>query len=287
LREGPRTSFTSLVEVFPPVFSISGTAEPLLGLREKTRDFVERVRRVQHLADSVLVADVKDASRMKLSTIQSASILREEIGVDAIPVITARDSNRQAVISNLLTAYSLGLTSIMLVWGDRYDEGEGPKNVYDFKSLSELIGLARTLGERSGIRCRLYAPVDLTAISTEKGLRLAKARLKSGASMLLAQPPTTDSVATLQKHARLVREAGLTGKVILNVFPFRDANDIESCRTKFGWELPKRLDSIARGGERALLTEARRVADAIQRMGLPGVYVTTRGRPEVARFILD
>jgi 5,10-methylenetetrahydrofolate reductase len=287
LRGGSRVSFTSLVEVFPPVFYISETTEPVLGLRQKTRDFVERVRRVQHVADSVLVADVKDASRMKLSTIQSASILREETGVDAIPVITARDSNRQAVVSSLLTAYSLGITGIMLVWGDRYDEGEGPKNVYDFKSLSELIGLAQTLGERSGIKCRLFAPVDLTAIGTERGLRLAKERINSGADMLLAQPPTTDSVATLQKHARLVKKAGLTGKVMLNVFPFRDADDVESCRTKFGWELPKRLDSIARGGERALLSEARRVADAIQRSGLPGVYVTTRGRPEVARFILD
>jgi len=286
LVDAGRPAFTSIIEVFPPLFSASEEVEPVVGLRQKTRDLVERVRRIKHLADSFLLADLQDSARMKLPTVLSASILRERAGVDAIPVITARDSNRAAVTSSLLSAYSLGLTSIMLVWGDRYN-GDGPKNVYDFKSLSEVIGLARKLAERSGTKCRLLAPVDLPALATERGLGLAKQRLASGADVLLAQPPTADSHSTLQDHARLIKTSGLEGRVLLNVFPFRDYKDIENCRAKFGWKLPKRLDVLGRRGERALLLEARRVADAIERKGLPGLYVTTRGRPEVARFILD
>jgi 5,10-methylenetetrahydrofolate reductase len=247
---------------------------------------VERIRRIQELSDSFLLADVKDSSRMKLSTVLAASILRDRIGVDAIPVITARDSNRQAVLTSLLSAFSLGLSSIMLVWGDRYEE-HGPKNVYDFVSLAEMLKLARSLAERCGTKCRLLAPVDLTSLRTERGLKLARQRVASGADMLLAQPPTTDSVSVLQEHLRLIKKANLEGRVLLNIFPFRDSKDIESCRRKFGWALPKRLDAIGRKGESALLSEARRVAEAIERRGLPGVYVTTRGRPEVARFILD
>jgi len=286
LADGGRPDFTSIIEVFPPLFSTSEQVEPVVGLRQKTRDLVERVRRIKHLADSFLLADVQDSTRMKLPTVLSASILRERAGVDAIPVITARDSNRAAVVSSLLSAYSLGLTSIMLVWGDRYD-GSGPKNVYDFKSLSEVIALARKLAERCGSNCRLLAPVDLPALGTERGLGLARKRLASGADMLLAQPPTADSHAALQDHARLIKESKLEGRVLLNVFPFRDSQDIENCRAKFGWKLPTRLDAVGRRGERALLLEAKRVADAIERRGLPGLYVTTRGRPEVARFILD
>lgn len=266
---------------------MSEAKEPVLGLRQKVRDFIERVRRVQNLADEVLVADVKDASRMKMSTVVSASLLKEETGIEAIPVITARDSNRPTVISSLLTAFSLGLTGVMLVWGDRFGEGEGAKNVYDFSSLSELVAATRSLANRAGVRCRILAPVDLTALGTQKGLELAKGRLASGADLLLAQPPTTDSISALPRHAKLVSGAGLAGRVLLNVFPFRDAKDIEACRAKFGWKLPRRLDSIASGGERAMLSEAKRVAAAIQRRGFPGLYVTTRGRPEVARFILD
>lgn len=286
MKGGRGGAFTSIVEVYPPAFQAAEEIEPTIGLNQKTRDFVERVRRVERLADSFLLADVKDAARIKLPTVLAASILRDRTGVDAIPVITARDSNRQAVVSSLLSAYSLGLSGVMLVWGDRY-EGEAPKNVYDFRSLSELIRLARKLAERCGVRCRLLAPVDISALRTEKGRRLAKERLSSGADLLLAQPPTTDLASTLPKHSRLIRDAGLGGKVLLNLFPFRDGEDIEGCRAKFGWDLPRRLETIARGGEPSLLSEARRVADAVERGGLPGVYVTTRGRPEVARFILD
>ncbi len=260
--------------------------EPSIGLRQKTHDFVERVRRIQNLSDAFLLADVKDPGRMKLPTVLSASILRERTGVEAIPVITARDSNKTAVMGSLLSAYSLGLTTIALVWGDRYEE-EGPKNVYDFRSLAELIRLARKLAERCGSKCRVLAPVDLPALATEKGLRLARERLNSGADMLLAQPPTTDSLTALPRHIRLIERAGLQGKVLLNVFPFRSDKDIEACREKFGWELPRRLDAIGRKGESALLSEARKVANAIDRRGFPGVYVSTRGRPEVAKFILD
>ena len=286
MARGRGSAFTSIVEVYPPVFHAAEDMEPTMGLRQKTRDFVERVRRIELLADSFLLADVKDAARLKLPTVLAASILRDRTGVDAIPVITARDSNRQAVVSSLLSAYSLGLSSVMLVWGDRYGDGE-PKNVYDFRSLADLVRLARRLAGRCGIKCRLLAPVDLPALGTERGLRLARERLTAGADMLLAQPPTTDSVSALPRHSRLIRRAGLGGRVLLNVFPFRDREDIETCRAKFGWELPRRLDVLAGGGERSLLSEARRVSEAVERSGLPGIYVTTRGKPEVARFILD
>jgi len=286
LASARKSTFTSIVEVFPPVFSVDEDLEPSIGLRQKTHDFVERVRRIQGLSDAFLLADIRDPSRMKLPTVLSASILRERTGVDAIPVITARDSNKAAVMGSLLSAYSIGVTSIALVWGDRYED-EGPKNVYDFRSLAELIRLAKRLAERCGNKSRVLAPVDLPALATEKGLRLARERLESGADLLLAQPPTTDSVTALPKHLRLIEKAGLSGRVLLNVFPFRSIEDIEACRAKFGWELPSRLDDIGRKGESALLSEARKVAGSIEARGLPGVYVSTRGRPEVAKFVLD
>lgn len=276
-----------MVEVFPPNFSADSSKEPVVGLGQKTRDFVERVRRVQHLADSILVADVKDVSRLKLSTVHSAALLRELAGADAIPVITARDSSRPLVLSSVMTAFSLGLNSLMLVWGDRYGPGEGAKNVYDFDSLSEMLIAVRALSLRANVRCRLLAPVDLTRLGAERGLRLARERLKSGADLLLAQPPTTDVGVTLPKHAKLLEETRLKDKVLLNVFPFRDTADVDACRGKFGWNLPSRLDRIAREGEGALLREARGVSDGIRRLGLAGVYVSTRGRPEHARFVLD
>lgn len=279
--------FTSIVEVFPPTFGADEAKEPVIGLGQKTRDFIERVRRIRHLADAILIADVKDASRLKISTIHSASLILRELGIEAVPVITARDSNRPAVLSSVLTAFSLGVRSLMLVWGDRYDQGDGARNVYDFHSLAELIHSTKQLARRAGIDCTVLAPIDLSSLERGDGLEVAKKRLESGADMLLSQPPTADSTTTLRRHRALLEKAGLGRKVVLNVFPFRDAADIAACRSKFGWDLPSKLDNIASRGESELLREAKRVAQGIRSAGFPGVYVSTRGRPELARFILD
>jgi 5,10-methylenetetrahydrofolate reductase len=284
---GASNSFLRIVEVFPPSFSADDSREPVIGLRQKSRDFVERVRRIQSMADAILVADVKDTSRLKLSSVHSAAMLREQIGVDAIPVITARDSNRPAVASAIMTAFSLGLGQIMLAWGDRYTETEAGANVYDFGSLSEVIALAKKLAERAGVAGRILAPVDISSLSGPRGQELAASRLRSGADLLLAQPPTTDARSTLSRHESILRRLQLKSKVLPNVFPFRDPDDIRACRAKFGWNLPDRLMEVASHGEAGLLKEARGVAEKLRDLGFPGVYVSTRGRPELARFVLD
>lgn len=276
-----------MVEVFPPSFTAERKKEPLMGLRQKMRDFLERVKRIQNLADAILIADVKDLTRIRLSTIYSAAIVQEEVGIEAVPVITARDSNRPAIRSAILTALSYGLSSMMFVWGDSYGEYDEAKNVYDYRGLGEVLREAGEISERAGSKPTFFAPVDLSKLDSPRGRRIAQSRLKNGANCLLAQPPTADEASTLPIHRRKLKNQRLDSRVLLNVFPFTGAEDIENCRKKFGWNLPSNLDKIARGGEAALLREARKVAERLEEEGSPGVYVSTRGRPELARFILD
>lgn len=276
--------FLRVVEVFPPSFSIDKKAEPEFALRQKTRDLLEKIKKIQKFTDYILVADINDISRVKVSTLVTASMIQEQLNVRSVPVITARDSNRISVRSQILTALSLGIEAIMLVWGDRYVEGA--KNVYDYASLSDMISEAREISERAGKRITMFAPVNLSSLSTEKGLEIARERLFAGASYLLAQPPTADNVA-FDLHSKIIEEKGLYGKVLLNVFPFRDKQDIETCRKRFGWSLSPDLEKIAEKGEIELLKVARGIAERIKRMNFPGVYVSTRGRPEIARFILE
>ena len=275
------------MEVFPPSFEASESGEAALGLRQKTRDFVERVRRIQSLADAIVVADVKDPSRIRLSTIQCASLLNEQLGIQAIPVITARDSNRKEVRSSIIGAYSLGIRSLMLVWGDRYSRQDGIKNVFDFPSLAQIIAEARKLGERAGVKCNILAPVDMSRLNDKEGVKLARSRLHAGADFLLAQPPMVDASGTLWDYEAILQNLDLKAYVVPNVFPFRDEADILACRQRFGWSIPERMIHVARLGEAELLKEARRVARKLQERDFPGVYVSTRGRPELARFILD
>ncbi len=282
-----RKNFTRIVEVFPPSFNLASKLEPVIGMKQKARDFLHRVKGIQNLADAILVADVKDPTRLKLPTVFAAALLKEELGVEAVPVITARDSNRAATRSSILTAFSQGLNTMMLVWGDKYRDDAAVRNVYDYRNLGELIEEASSLARRSGVNASFFAPVDLSKLTSRRGRYLAKNRLAKGASCLLSQPPTTDSFSTLDSHLRVLKQQGLRSKVMLNVFPFRSSEDVDSCREKFGWTLPRELDLLAARGETELLKEARRVAVGITDSGAPGVYVSTRGRPEIARYILE
>jgi 5,10-methylenetetrahydrofolate reductase len=282
-----RGIFTRLIEVFPPNFSVDVSKEPLIGIKQKMRDMVTRVQKIENLADAILVADMKDTGRLQLASIYTASVLKQELGAEVIPVIPTRDMNKKAIRTMFLTCLSLGLESVSLVWGDPYAPDDGSKNVYDFRSLADALADARQLADRADIQATLLSPVDITALSGPRGLRLAKSRLKSGADCLLAQPPTSDLSTTLGKHVALLKEHRLEKKVLHNIFPFRSKDDIAACRARFGWELPKELDLIALEGEPRLLREARGVVEALEAEKLAGVYVSTRGKPELARYILD
>jgi len=283
-----RGIFTTIVEVFPPNFSAETAKEPLIGLRQKTQDIISRVRKVENLTDCFVVADMKDLGRLKLSSIYTAAMLKQELDTDVIPVIAVRDSNRSAVRTLFLTALSYGLDSVMLVWGDKYGDGEGSANVYDYPSLSEAIREMRALADRANVSATILAPVNVAALETTKGASIASSRLESGADCLLAQPPTSDTSVTLPEHLRLLDAKGLKSSVLLNVFPFRDKEDIDACRARFGWKIPEVADKLAtEGGEARLIRESRMVVEKMRENGLPGVYVSTRGRPELARFILD
>lgn len=283
-----RGIFTTVVEIFPPNFNAETSKEPLLGLRQKAQDIVARVKKIENLADCVLVADMKDVGRLKLSSIYTAASLKQELETEVVPVIAARDGNRSAIRTLFLTALSYGLDSVMLVWGDRYNEGEGSANVYDYPSLSKVVEEMRELADRADVKATILAPVNLATLGTPKGDEIASGRIASGADCLLAQPPTCDVAQTLPDQLRVLEEKRLKRRVLLNVFPFRDKEDIEACRARFKWNIPSSIDKMAvDGGEPRLLKESRSVVERMRDERLPGVYVSTRGRPELARFILD
>lgn len=276
--------FLRIVEVFPPSFSLDKAQEPEFGLKQKVRDLVEKVRRISRFTDYILVADVKDASKIKVSTLFTCYVIQNNSNVKSIPVITARDSNAVYIRSQILTALSMDFDAIMLVWGDKY-KGEAA-NVYEYGSLSEIIGEARDISKRSGRNLTIMAPVNITLLASKEGLELARKRINEGADFLLAQPPTADFRA-LELHDSQLSEAGLKEKVLLNLFPFRDKEDVISCRKRFGWELSEELEKTAEKGEIELLKRAREIGERIKEMNYPGIYVSTRGRPELARFILE
>ncbi|MFI5404864.1 MAG: hypothetical protein ACHQYR_03965 [Candidatus Gagatemarchaeaceae archaeon] len=273
------------MEVFPPLFPIVGTIADVQ-LQNRLDDLVEDVTKIKDCADLILVANVKNPELLKVSTLRVAALIQAKSGIQAAPSIVARDLSRLQLLSEIVTAYSLGLTSVMLVWGDRYPAEARSRNVYDFQGLAEVIGEASRIGKRTGVDPRILTPFTL-APQGGRQAKLGMRRAEAGASLFLGQPPTTDPHQTFDEHEAAIGSAGLEGRVLLNAFPFRDTKDVLECEKYFGWTLPERLHGIAKGGSAALIREARSVVSRLRLDGYPGVYVSTRGEPSIARDILS
>jgi 5,10-methylenetetrahydrofolate reductase len=280
-------AFLRVVEVFPPIFPLGSTKKRDILLEEEIESFVEGVRSIRTMADIFLVANVKNHRLLKLSTVQASSLLHERLRVDTAPVIVARDMNQPQFLSTVLTAISLNLGSMMIAWGDDYPASAQATNVRDFASLGDAITEAAQIRRRAGSSIQILAPVDLNGLSTSKGISLAKRRLRAGANYLLAQPPTTDAGRTFDNHASVLETSGMNSRILLNVFPFRDETDVKKCERYFGWKLPRSLYETAAAGEESLIKEERKIIRRLRAEKFPGVYLTTRGTPGVAKRLLS
>lgn len=280
-------AFLRVVEVLPPLFDASRSKDDRIAADAAMERFTEEVRGIRNFADVILVANVKDTRRLKFDSVHAAVMLQEDFQLETAPVVVVRDSNRPQFLSTILTAVSLGLNSVMIAWGDDYPASAKASNVRDFPNLASAIREASLIKSRARASTRFFAPVDLNSLAYPKGVALAKERLKAGAEMLLAQPPTTDKGATFDAHGSLVERAELRGKVLLNVFPFRDRPDVRRYERMFGWRLPKALHQAAAGGERDLRGLERKIIRRLRKESYPGVYLTTRGNPGVAEALLS
>ena len=275
-----------LVEVLPPLFRAGGPRSHL-GLAAALERFTEEVVGIREVADVVLVANVKDDRTLKIDSVQAAAMLKEGFRLDAAPVVVVRDQNRTQFLSTVLTVISLGLSSMMIAWGDDYPASAGVTNVRDFSDLAKALREASLIRSRCRATTRLLAPVDIESLAYPKGVALAKERLRVGADLLLAQPPTTDPEETFDRHASLLESAGLRGKVLPGVFHFKDEADVRRYERMFGWRLPKSLHESAAGGEKKLIDLERKVVRRLRSEGYPGVYLSTRGTPAAAGAVLS
>jgi 5,10-methylenetetrahydrofolate reductase len=281
-----RLAFLRVVEVLPPLFAASGGRKDRLITGAAMERFGEEARSIRDFADIILVANVKDLRRVKLDSVHAAVMLQEDFDLSAAPVIVVRDQNRPQFLSTVLTAISLGVNSMMIAWGDDYPESSRVSNVRDFPDLAGAIREATRIRTRARSPARFFAPIDLESLAYPKGVALARERLKAGADFLLAQPPTTDDGETFDRHDSLLEQSGLKGKVLPNVFHFKDDGDIRDYERMFGWRLPRELHLAAKSEGRLSELE-RKVVRRLRTSGCAGVYLSTRGSPSIAERVLS
>jgi methylenetetrahydrofolate reductase (NADPH) len=94
--------------------------------------------------DAILLTD-NQYGQLHLSSLVAAGLLIQS-GVDAVMQLSCRNRNRISLLSDLMGAAAIGVTSLLLIRGERVPDGfqPRPKAVLDV-TASELIRIATTL----------------------------------------------------------------------------------------------------------------------------------------------
>ncbi len=94
--------------------------------------------------DGVIVTD-NQYGRLHMSSLAAASLMLQN-GVDPIMQLSCRNRNRIALLADLFGAAALGVTSLLLVRGNRVPDGMNPrpKAVFDM-TAEELIATAASM----------------------------------------------------------------------------------------------------------------------------------------------
>ena len=115
----------------------------------KGTNITELVEVAEFLQGKVDAANVTDqqSSVMRLGPLVTSHILKEK-GLEPIFQITCRDRNRIALQSDLLSAWVMGIETVLALTGDVPELGDHPqaKSVYDLDS-AQLLGVISGLNE--------------------------------------------------------------------------------------------------------------------------------------------
>ena len=125
-------------------FAIS--AELSLKPEASPESIAEQARILSKTVDAVLLTD-NQYGQVHMSPLAAAALFLSN-GVDPIIQLSCRNRNRLALLSDLLGAHALGVTSLLLVKGNKAPDGfkPQPKSMMDIDA-TELIATARIVKE--------------------------------------------------------------------------------------------------------------------------------------------
>ena len=127
------------------------TAESILTLETDAESIRAQADILRDSIDGIVLTD-NQFGQTHMSTIAAARLMLDN-DVDPIVQLSCRNRNRIALMADILGACALGVSSLLLVRGDRVPDAISPrpKAVMDMKVV-ELIATAATLRSDEGLR---------------------------------------------------------------------------------------------------------------------------------------
>lgn len=176
--------------------------------------------------DAVNVVD-SAMSRVRMSALASAVLIKHQVGIEAIVHFTTRDRNLMAIQSDLIGAHALGIRNILALTGDPPSIGDyaQSKAVYDVDSIG-LIRIIKMLnsgvdigGNSVGAPTRFLVGCALNPTAEDLKLELSRFRqkLEAGADFVMTQP-----VYDAELFKRVLDETGpIDVPIIMGILPLQ------------------------------------------------------------------
>jgi len=174
--------------------------------------------------DAINVHDCPNAN-LRINSVMAASILKRELGIEAIPHFTCRDRSLLGTQADLLGAHALGIRSILATTGDAPQHGpySGSKAVYNYNSyeLIKLIDSMNSGKDANEVDIKGSTDFVIAATATPGATNMTveiermKKKIEMGADFFQTQP-----VYDLAKAREFLKEAkGLDKPILLGIMP--------------------------------------------------------------------
>lgn len=245
--------------------------------------------------DAVNVTDNQGAN-VRVSSLAGSLALLDE-GVEPVMQMTCRDRNRIALQSDLLAAGALGVPNLVLMTGDRPEQGDHPDAaaVFDLDS-GGLMAAARTLRDDAALlsgRVVDPPPRYLLGAVDSPGPSADRFAQKVDGGAQFVQTQFVFDIAAFSGWLRQVRDRGLDTRcgVLAGVGPIRSLRALEFLSSIPGVSVPADLerrlravpsDKVAAEGFAACVDTLRELREL---PGVAGVHVMVvgdeRGVPEI------
>ena len=200
----------------------------------KGTDFSEQLAAARLLEGKVHAVNVTDmqSACLKASSLGLCVHLKQA-GLEPILQITGRDRSRMAIMSDVLSAASFGIDTVLALTGDHPVVGDcrDSKPVYDLDS----VGILRMLStmEETGADCggnplsggapRLFKGAAVTPVYEPRALQINKLRQKVDAGARYIQTQGVFDLEQLEGFLEDVEKAGIRVPVMAGIIPLKSA----------------------------------------------------------------
>ena len=207
--------------------------------------------------DAINIPDGPRASS-RLSTIITAILVEQRVGIETILHYTCRDRNLIGMQSDMLGAHAIGLRNLLLLTGDPPKLGDYPNatGVFDI----DAIGLARMVRKLNGGIDLGGRPIgEPTALSMGVGVNPVhsdfdyemerfRRKLEAGAEWAITQP--VFDIRALERFFSYMTKHNLKLPVIVGIWPLTSLKNAQFMRNEIpGIEIPDGvMERMARTG---------------------------------------